>query len=139
MHASGGDRARPMLSRVLERVQNGDTLVVVRSDRLARSLSHLLKVIERPEAKGGFFRSLQGRLDTTSPQGKSTLQILGAAVEFERDLIRERTKAVLASARVRGSAGGNQGLPAKDPAAPRTVRLAQQDGYMERLNETTRD
>ena len=58
-HASGGNRARPVLARVLERVQSGDTLVVVRIDRLARSLSHLLEVIERLEAKGAFFRSLQ--------------------------------------------------------------------------------
>tara|TARA_R110002033_G_C3883111_1_gene238163 strand:+ start:1417 stop:1698 length:282 start_codon:yes stop_codon:yes gene_type:complete len=48
-HASGGNRARPVLARVLERVQSGDTLVVVRIDRLARSLSHLLEVIERLE------------------------------------------------------------------------------------------
>ena len=54
-HASGGNRARPVLARVLERVQSGDTLVVVRIDRLARSLSHLLEVIERLEAKGAFF------------------------------------------------------------------------------------
>ncbi len=53
--ASGGNRARPVLARVLERVAKGDTLVVVRIDRLARSLSHLLEVIERLEAKGAFF------------------------------------------------------------------------------------
>ncbi len=92
-HASGGNRARPVLARVLERVQSGDTLVVVRIDRLARSLSHLLEVIERLEAKGAFFRSLQDPIDTASPQGKFTLQVLGAAAEFERALIRERTKA----------------------------------------------
>jgi len=82
-HASGGNRARPVLARVLERVQIGDTLVVVRIDRLARSLSHLLEVIESLEAKGAFFRSLQDPIDTSSPQGKFTLQVLGAAAEFE--------------------------------------------------------
>ena len=51
-HASGGNRARPVLARVLERTQKGDTLVVMRIDRLARSLSHLLEVIEQLEAKG---------------------------------------------------------------------------------------
>ena len=51
--ASGGNRARPVLARVLERIGKGDTLVVVRIDRLARSLSHLLEVIERLEAKKG--------------------------------------------------------------------------------------
>ncbi|MGJ8586251.1 MAG: recombinase family protein [Marinosulfonomonas sp.] len=138
-HASGGNRARPVLARVLERVQSGDTLVVVRIDRLARSLSHLLEVIERLEAKGAFFRSLQDPIDTASPQGKFTLQVLGAAAEFERALIRERTKAGLASARTKGRVGGNPGLRARDPAALRKVRLARQDGYMERLNETAQD
>lgn len=138
-HASGGNRARPVLARVLERISKGDTLVVVRIDRLARSLSHLLEVIERQEAKGAFFRSLQDPIDTASPQGKFTLQVLGAAAEFERALIRERTKAGLASARAKGRVGGNPGLRAKDPAALRKVRLARQDGYMERLSETAQE
>ena len=128
-----------MLARVLERIGKGDTLVVVRIDRLARSLSHLLEVIERLEAKGAFFRSIQDPIDTGSPQGKFTLQVLGAAAEFERALIRERTKAGLASARTKGRVGGNPGLRAKDPAALRQVRLARQDGYIERLNETAQD
>ncbi|SDX52559.1 Site-specific DNA recombinase [Celeribacter indicus] len=138
-HASGGNRARPVLARVLERIGKGDTLVVVRIDRLARSLSHLLEVIERLEDKGAFFRSLQDPIDTASPQGKFTLQVLGAAAEFERALIRERTKAGLASARSKGRVGGNPGLRAKDPEALRKVRLARQDGYMERLHETAQD
>ena len=134
--ASGGNRARPVLARVLKRVAKGDTMVVV---RIAWSLSHLLEVIERLEAKGAFFRSLQNPIDTSRPQGKFTLKVLGAAVEFERALIRERTKAGLASARAKGREGGNPGLRARDPAALRKVRLAQQDGYMERLNETAQD
>ena len=137
--ASGGNRARPVLARVLERIGKGDTLVVVRIDRLARSLSHLLEVIERLEAKGAFFRSLTDPIDTSSPQGKFTLQVLGAAAEFERALIRERTKAGLASARSKGRIGGNPGLRARDPAALRKVRLARHDGYMERLHETALD
>jgi hypothetical protein len=124
---------------VLERIGKGDTLVVVRIDRLARSLSHLLEVIERLEGKGAFFRSLQDPIDTASPQGKFTLQVLGAAAEFERALIRERTKAGLASARSKGRVGGNPGLRSKDPAALRKVRMARQDAYMERLNETATD
>src|SRR5680860_412107 len=71
--------------------------------------------------------------------GDRALQVLGAAAEFERALIRERTKAGLASARTKGRVGGNPGLRAKDPAALRKVRLARQDGYMERLNETSQD
>ena len=137
--ASGGNRARPVLARVLERIGKGDTLVVVRIDRLARSLSHLLDVIEQLEAKGAFFRSLQDPIDTASPQGKFTLQVLGAAAEFERALIRERTRAGLASARTQGRIGGNPGLRARDPAAMRKLRLARQDGYMNLLTETAQD
>ncbi len=77
---------------MLERIAKGDTLIVVRIDRLARSLSHLLEVIERLEAKGAFFRSLTDPIDTSSPQGQVPPQVLGAAAEFERALIRERTK-----------------------------------------------
>ncbi|MFV0334294.1 MAG: recombinase family protein [Tropicimonas sp.] len=138
-HASGGDRARPVLARLLERIGRGDTLVVVRIDRLARSLSHLLEVIERLEARGAHFRSLHDPIDTASPQGKFTLQVLGAAAEFERALIRERTRAGLASAKAQGRIGGNPGLRARDPDALRKVRLARRDGYMERLNDTATD
>jgi DNA invertase Pin-like site-specific DNA recombinase len=137
--ASGGNRSRPVLARVLNRVARGDTLVVVRIDRLARSLSHLLEVIERLEAKGAFFRSLHDPIDTASPQGKFTLQVLGAAAEFERALIRERTKAGLASARAQGRVGGNPGLRARDPAAIRKVRIARADGHVARLNQTAED
>lgn len=137
--ASGGNRARPVLARVLDRVGRGDTLIVVRIDRLARSLSHLLEIIERLEAKGAFFRSIEDPIDTASAQGKFTLQVLGAAAEFERALIRERTKAGLASARSQGRIGGNPGLRAGDPAARRTLRLARQNAYMRRLNETAQD
>jgi DNA invertase Pin-like site-specific DNA recombinase len=137
--ASGGDRARPVLADVLDRMEKGDTLVVVRIDRLARSLSHLLQVIEQLESKGAFFRSLQDPIDTASPQGKFTLQVLGATAEFERALIRERTKAGLASARSKGRIGGNPGLRARDPEAQRKVRLARQDGFMDRLHETAQD
>ena len=135
-HASGGNRTRPVLRTVLDGIGKGDTLVVVRIDRLARSLSHLLDVIEHLEAKGAFFRSLEDPIDTASPQGKFTLQVLGAAAEFERALIRERTKAGLSSARLEGRIGGNPGLRKRDPDALRKIRLARQDGYMERLGQT---
>jgi DNA invertase Pin-like site-specific DNA recombinase len=137
-HASGRDRARPVLARVLEQMRKGDTLVVVPIDQLARSLSHLLEVIEQLEARGAFFRSIEDPIDFASPQGKFTLQVLGAAAEFERALIRERTKAGLASARSAGRVG-NPGLRSRDPAALRKVRLARHDGYVERLAGTAQD
>ena len=122
--ASGGDRTRPVLARVLERIGRGDTLVVVRIDRLARSLSHLLEVIERLEVKGAFFRSIEDPIDTASAQGKFTLQVRGAAAEFERALIRERTRTGLESARRKGRIGGNPGLREKDPEPRYTPKTA---------------
>lgn len=122
--ASGGDRARPVLGRALARVGRGDTLVVARIDRLARSLAHLLAVIEGLRARGAYFRSLGDPIDTSSPQGVFTLQVLGAAAEFERALIRERTRAGIAAAKARGRVGGNPGLRARDPAARRKVAAA---------------
>lgn len=138
-YASGGDRNRPALARALAQITRGDTLVVPRIDRLARSLSHLLQLIEQLEENGAFFRSLHDPIDTASPQGKFTLQVLGAAAEFERALIRERTRAGLDSARSQGRIGGNPGLKAGDPAALRKIRLAQHDAYMQRLSGSATD
>jgi len=134
--ASGGSRTRPILARLMEQLRSGDTLVVVRIDRLARSLSHLLEVIERLEAKGAHFRSLQDPIDTASPQGKFTLQVLGAAAEFERALIRERTKAGLRSARAEGRVGGNPGLKARDAGAIRKARAARVESHFQKLNDS---
>jgi DNA invertase Pin-like site-specific DNA recombinase len=129
--ASGADRGRPELARLLGRLRPGDTLVVVRIDRLARSLAHLLEVISRLEARGAKFRSLGDPIDTSGPSGTLILQILGAVAEFERALIRERTLAGLAAARAAGRVGGNPRLKAREPealarlaAARRAARLA---------------
>jgi DNA invertase Pin-like site-specific DNA recombinase len=116
-HASGGSRSRPELARALDTVRPGDVLVVARIDRLARSLSHLLEIVEGLDRRGAGFRSLGDPIDTTSPQGRFTLQILGAVAEFERALIRERTRAGIAAAKARGRTGGNPGLKAGDTEA----------------------
>lgn len=134
--ASGGDRRRPELAEALRLLKRGDTLVVTRIDRLGRSLSHLLEVIETIRAKGGHFRSLSDPIDTSSPQGLFTLQVLGAAAEFERALVRERTKAGLASAAKQGRVGGNPGLKQRDPMAIAKIRAARAAGELARLEET---
>lgn len=72
-HASGADRTRPALAALLHRIGKGETLVVVRLDRLARSVAHLLAVIEQLEARGAHFRSLRDPIDTTTPQGRRPL------------------------------------------------------------------
>ena len=119
--ASGAHRARPQLAAALTRVRRGDTLVVARIDRLARSLSHLLHVVEALRAKGAHFRSLADPIDTSGPSGVLVLQMLGAVAEFERSLIRERTKAGLRAAKARGRVGGNPGLRAGDPTVLRKL------------------
>ena len=74
-HASGGDRDRPVLAKALASLRTGDTLVVARIDRLARSLFHLLEVIDGLEQRGIAFKSLGDPIDTTSPQGRFALQV----------------------------------------------------------------
>jgi len=130
-HASGADRSRPVLARLVRDIRRGETLVVVRLDRLARSVSHLLAVIEQLEAKGAHFRSLRDPIDTTTPQGMFSLQVLGAVAQLERALIAERTKAGLQAARRRGRVGGNPGLRAGDPEAIRKVRASRDAAYLD--------
>jgi DNA invertase Pin-like site-specific DNA recombinase len=129
-HASGADRSRPVLARLLREIRPGETLVVVRLDRLARSVSHLLAVIEQLEARGAHFRSLRDPIDTTTPQGMFSLQVLGAVAQLERALIAERTKAGLSAARARGRVGGNPGLRARDPDAIRKVRSSRDAAHL---------
>ncbi len=137
-HASGADRSRPVLTRLLREMRPGETLVVVRLDRLARSVGHLLAVIEQLEASGAHFRSLHDPIDTTTPQGMFSLQVLGAVAQLERALIAERTKAGLRAARARGRVGGNPGLRARDPNAIRKMRssrdVAHLDGILAQLD-----
>jgi len=96
---SGLDRARAHLRK-------GDVLVVWRLDRLGRSLKHLIELMGEMEREGIGFQSLQEAINTTTPGGKLVYHIFGALAEFERNLIRERTKAGLEAARARGRKGG---------------------------------
>lgn len=123
-HASGASRARPELARLLKEIRAGDILVVARLDRLARSVSHLLEVIEGLTARGAHFRSLRDPIDTSTPQGMFSLQVLGAVAQLERALISERTKAGVAAAKARGRLPGNPGLRKGDPAAIRKTAAA---------------
>ena len=134
-----GDPARPVLTSLLDRLNAGDTLVVVRLDRLGRSLLHLLETISGLNERGVHFRSLGDPVDTASPQGRFTLQILGAMAAFERALIRERTMSGLAAARAEGRRGGNPGLVSGDRATLLQLRLARHDAFLERLARSAGD
>jgi len=131
--ASGASRTRPELARLVREMKAGDILKVVRIDRLARSVSHLLEVIETLEGKGAHFRSLRDPIDTTTPQGMFSLQVLGAVAQLERALIADRSKAGLASARARGRVGGNPGVRAGDPAAIAKIVKSMDETYVTRL------
>ena len=106
--ASGSKAQRSGLDRALELLRSGDTLVVWRLDRLGRTLRHLIELITELEGQGIGFRSLQESIDTTSPGGTLVFHIFGALAEFERNLIRERTRAGLEAARARGRRGGRR-------------------------------
>ncbi|MDE4916990.1 DNA invertase Pin-like site-specific DNA recombinase [Cupriavidus metallidurans] len=100
---SGGSMSkRPVLEEMLSKIGPGDTVVVYKLDRIARSLKDLLIIIERIEACGAEFRSLTEMIDTRSPAGRMIFQIVGAFAEFERALIRERTRVGMAAAARRG-------------------------------------
>ena len=82
--------------------------MVWKLDRLSRSLKDLLHILERVEAAGAGFRSLTEAVDTAGPAGRMMMQMLGAFAEFERAMMRERTRAGLQAARSRGRKGGRR-------------------------------
>lgn len=106
---SGAKSERPGLREALDYLRDGeDCLVVWRLYRLGRSLKNLIEMMNRLEERGIGFQSLQESIDTTTSGGKLIFHIFGALAEFERNLIRERTKAGLAAARARGKKGGRR-------------------------------
>ena len=108
--ASGAKDDRPGLINAVEFCREGDSLVVWKLDRLGRSLKHLIETINVLHEKKVGFVSLQESIDTTTSGGKLIFHVFGALAEFERELIRERTNAGLASARSRGRLGGRPKL-----------------------------
>jgi DNA invertase Pin-like site-specific DNA recombinase len=120
--ASGAQRDRPELSAALDYLRAGDNLVVWKLDRLARSLKQLIETVELLESRGIGLRSLTEAIDTTTAGGKLVFHVFGALAEFERSIIRERTKAGLDAARARGKKGGRPpALVAKDLAAAKAM------------------
>ncbi|MGB7917500.1 MAG: recombinase family protein [Rhodomicrobium sp.] len=103
---SAANRDRPQLQAALDYVRAGDTLVVWKLDRLARSLKQLIETVEMLAEREIGFRSLTENIDTTSSGGRLIFHVFGALAEFERSIIRERTTAGLVAARARGRVGG---------------------------------
>ena len=106
--ASGAGADRPQLAAALEYTREGDVLVVWRLDRLGRSLRELIDLVNLLAERGIGLRSLRESWDTTTPGGKLVFHVFGALAEFERDLVRERTRAGLEAARARGRRGGRR-------------------------------
>lgn len=105
-HASGAKDDRPGLAKALTFVQPGDVLVVWKLDRLGRSLSHLLAIVNTLKDRQVAFRSLTEGMDTTTPSGELLFHVFGALAQYERALTRERVVAGLAAAKRRGRFGG---------------------------------
>jgi DNA invertase Pin-like site-specific DNA recombinase len=106
--ASGGRWDRPELHRLLGQLRKGDVLVVWKLDRLSRSLKDVLILMEKVDQAGAGFRSLTEAIDTTSPGGRMMMQIVGTFAEFERAMLRERTRSGLDAARKQGRVGGRR-------------------------------
>lgn len=118
--ASGARAHRPELDHMLDLLREGDAVVVWKLDRLGRSMRNLVDLMTMFDERGVRFRSLTESIDTSTPGGTLVFNIFGSLAQFERDLIRERTRAGLEAARARGRKGGR---PAKlDEKQVREVR-----------------
>ena len=104
--ASGAADQRPELEKLIDHLRPGDSVVVWRLDRLARSLRNLIEIVRLLEEKQVGLKSLQESIDTETAGGRLIFHVFGALAEFERELTRERTKAGLEAARARGRKGG---------------------------------
>ncbi|NBC82232.1 MAG: recombinase family protein [Bacteroidetes bacterium] len=90
----------------MERLREGYTLVVWKLDRMGRSLKHLVNLVEDLQNMRINFVSLNENIDTGNPQGRLFFNIMASLAEFEREIIRERTKSGLEAAKQRGGFGG---------------------------------
>ena len=116
---SGSKSDRHGLAECIQKVSSGDTLVVWRLDRLGRSLTDLIHIIEQLQQKDCGFKSISdGYIDTTTASGELIFHIFSSLAQFEKRLIQERTKAGLSAARSRGRVGGR---PALNPHNPKII------------------
>lgn len=129
--ASGTKSERPVLERLLNNIRSGDLLIIWKLDRLGRSLKHLVSLVGELMDKGVGLQSINDPIDTTTPHGRLTFNIFASLAEFERDIIRERTKAGLKAARARGRVGGRpKGLSKQAEATAAAAVTLYQEGKM---------
>ncbi|WP_293304252.1 recombinase family protein [Pedobacter sp. UBA5917] len=103
---SGKSLDRPELSKLLHHLRKGDEVIVWKLDRLGRSIKDLIEIVSLFEKNGVNFVSLNDNIDTTTAVGRFTFNLFAALSQFEREIIRERTKAGLSAAKARGRHGG---------------------------------
>jgi len=109
---TGTKRDRPELGKLLDRIEEGDTVVIESLSRLGRSTKDLIELVELFQKKGVELVSLKEQIDTSSSTGKLLFTIMSALAQFERDVIADRTREGLKAARARGHSGGR---PRTDP------------------------
>src|SRR5208337_5322355 len=124
---SGAVADRPSLREALEFARAGDTLIVWKLDRLARSMKQLIETIEQLRLRNIGFRSLTEAIDTTTAQGVLVFHMFSALAEFERALIRERTRAGLKAAKRMGRTGGRPAKLTEDDLDVARTLLANPD------------
>ena len=135
---SGAQRERPELQAALEYMRPGDTLVVWKLDRLARSLKQLIETVEILDSQEMGFQSLTEALDTTTSSGRLVFHIFAALAEFERSIIRDRTLAGLASARERGRVGGRPPALSKEDIVKARAMLRDTEITIKQVADTLR-
>lgn len=124
---SGAKASRPELDAMLDHLREGDTVVVSKLDRMGRSLSHLIALVEDFKKKGVVFKSLSEGIDSSTSSGRLMLGVFGSLAEFERDRIAERTSIGREAARAAGRRGGRPRKSDKAMAA-KARRLQASDG-----------
>lgn len=124
---SGTKKNRPELTKLLDRITEGDTVVVESLSRLGRSTKDLIELTETFQSKGVNLVSLKESIDTNSPTGKLLFTLMSAIAQFERDVIADRTREGLKAARARGRMGGR---PRADPEqVKKAVKLYKTEQY----------
>ena len=119
---------RPALEQALDFIRDGDTIIVTKLDRLARSIRDLMEIVERIQTKGAKLRILGMDLDTGSATGKLMLGILGSVAEFEREIMLERQREGIAKAKAEGKYKGR--APTAQKKAESVLRLLK-EGFTE--------
>jgi DNA invertase Pin-like site-specific DNA recombinase len=136
-HGSGSSQTRPVLARLLAELNAGDALAVTRLDRVARSASDLLALIEKLKDREIGFRSLGDPIDTTGPLGALSIQVLGAIVNLEKAQSAERARESIKAAKAQGRLPGNPGLREKRPEAIEAASKAREKLYIDGLNASS--